>query len=243
MKKVIGNLVDEAAQYDVVVHGCNCFNTMGSGIAKFLRDRYPGVYEADTIAFMNDQVKMGAISTYHNEDIDTTFVNGYTQHDYRGRYKGAMDVNYDAVRDVMKNVKEHFSGKKIGLPLIGCGLAGGDWPTVETIIDEELEGEDVTLVRILPDYLRMEIADAVNEKYGTYVNWNRLVIGKAQDKEQTFYFDERVLGIQAGGLGGDKFHNFVNPMIVNLEPVKSCGISDAENILEIKIKDDYKSYC
>ena len=47
----------------------------------------------------------------------------------------------------MKSIKGNFSGKKIGLPLIGCGLAGGDWSTVSHIIREELKGEDFTIVR------------------------------------------------------------------------------------------------
>jgi O-acetyl-ADP-ribose deacetylase (regulator of RNase III) len=46
----------------------------------------------------------------------------------------------------MKWAKQEFTGKKIGLPLIGAGLAGGDWTIIEKIIEEELEGEDVTVV-------------------------------------------------------------------------------------------------
>ena len=37
-------------------------------------------------------------------------------------------------------------GKGIAYPKIGAGLAGGDWNTISAIIDEELEGEDHTLV-------------------------------------------------------------------------------------------------
>ena len=35
---------------------------------------------------------------------------------------------------------------KIGLPLIGAGIAGGSWDRIEKIIREELWGEDVTIV-------------------------------------------------------------------------------------------------
>lgn len=49
----------------------------------------------------------------------------------------------------MKKVRNLFSDKKIGLPLIGAGLAGGNWKVIEQIIKEELEDHevDVTIVR------------------------------------------------------------------------------------------------
>ena len=46
----------------------------------------------------------------------------------------------------MKKLKRDFSGKRIGYPRIGAGLAGGDWSTIYQIIDDELQGEDQTLV-------------------------------------------------------------------------------------------------
>ncbi len=47
-------------------------------------------------------------------------------------------------------IKKHYPGRRIGLPKIGAGLAGGDWPTIAAIIEEELAGEDVTLVEYQP---------------------------------------------------------------------------------------------
>ena len=43
-----------------------------------------------------------------------------------------------------------FGGKRIGYPLIGAGLAGGDWQIISAIINEELVGENHTLVRFAP---------------------------------------------------------------------------------------------
>ena len=45
LKHTKGNLLDlaEAGLFDVVVQGCNCFNTMGGGIAREIRERYPHV--------------------------------------------------------------------------------------------------------------------------------------------------------------------------------------------------------
>ena len=39
-----------------------------------------------------------------------------------------------------------FSGKHIGLPKIGAGLAGGDWNIIKKIIQTELKDCKVTVV-------------------------------------------------------------------------------------------------
>ncbi len=46
----------------------------------------------------------------------------------------------------MEWIKANHSGKRIGLPKIGAGLARGDWEVISGIIEEVLAGEDVTLV-------------------------------------------------------------------------------------------------
>ena len=74
-------------------------------------------------------------------------VNAYTQYNF-GKVKRQY-VDYDAVRSCFKEIKTTFSGHRIGFPLIGAGLGGGDWDVISRIIDEELEGEDFTLV-VLP---------------------------------------------------------------------------------------------
>jgi O-acetyl-ADP-ribose deacetylase (regulator of RNase III) len=43
-------------------------------------------------------------------------------------------------------VKAEFSGRRMAYPLIGAGLAKGDWKQIERIINEELAGEDHCLV-------------------------------------------------------------------------------------------------
>ena len=46
----------------------------------------------------------------------------------------------------MQWIKQHYAGQRIGLPKIGAGLAGGDWEVIEKIIEEELAGENVSIV-------------------------------------------------------------------------------------------------
>ena len=46
----------------------------------------------------------------------------------------------------MHALKRNFPGKRIGYPKIGAGLARGYWNVISQIINEELAGEDHTLV-------------------------------------------------------------------------------------------------
>lgn len=144
-----GNLIELArnGQFDVIVHGCNCWCVMGGGIAKAVRETFPEAYQADQKTEPGDVSKLGSCTsaTIQLNDHRLEVVNAYTQFDYR-QHGDEVLVDYLAVRSCMKWLKERYSGQRIGLPRIGAGLAGGDWEIIRQIIDEELAGEDVTLV-------------------------------------------------------------------------------------------------
>ncbi len=144
-----GDLISlaEEGMFDVIIHGCNCLCAMGSGIAKTFKSKYPQVYKVDCETTKGDREKLGsysAITVGHQNSF--VVVNAYTQFNYSRK---DMDVDYDAVRKVFGLIKQDFSGKRIGYPLIGAGLAGGDWNVIEEIIKQELDGEDHTLVKFI----------------------------------------------------------------------------------------------
>ncbi len=147
MKIIKGDLLQLAitGEFDLIVHGCNCFCTMGAGIAKSIKQIFPEAYQADLQTESGDRSKLGKISwasskTDHGELI---IVNGYTQFHWKGSGRKA---DYDAIRSVFKEIKNNFSGLRIGYPAIGAGLAGGDWTIISQIIEEELLDEDHTFV-------------------------------------------------------------------------------------------------
>ncbi len=148
MKTVKGDLIKLAldGQFDVIVHGCNCFCTMGAGIAKTIKEQFPEAFEADLATKEGDRSKLGSFS--HGDVVRdghvVTIVNAYTQFHYSGP---GVIADYGAIRTVFEKIKLQFSGKRIGYPLIGAGLAGGDWRVISGIIDETLAGEDHTLVK------------------------------------------------------------------------------------------------
>jgi O-acetyl-ADP-ribose deacetylase (regulator of RNase III) len=147
MKIEKGDLIQKAkaGEFDVIVHGCNCFCTMGAGIAKTIKQVFPAAYQADLATVVGDKTKLGSYSTATVEagGKPLLIINAYTQYHWRG---AGVLVDYDAIWQVFRQLKQAFVGKRIGYPAIGAGLAKGDWVKISAIIEEELAGEDHVFV-------------------------------------------------------------------------------------------------
>jgi O-acetyl-ADP-ribose deacetylase (regulator of RNase III) len=136
LKHAKGNLIDMAEQglFDIIVHGCNCQNTMGSGIAKEIRARYPLAYTADTnfMRQMPSVCKLGMWSNHNTDGHGSVFygvspfviVNAYTQVNYLPRCIDHFE--YDSFALILRKLAAVYPGKRFGFPYIGMGLAGGD---------------------------------------------------------------------------------------------------------------------
>lgn len=167
MKEIKGDLIElaKAGEFDVITHGCNCQNSMGSGIAvpmkqNFGCDKFP----MEDPKYKGDINKLGTID-YQSQLVcpvkrplnimgveiqspdygghPLIVVNSYTQYRY-GREK--RQVDYDAMTLCMRKINAIFPGKQIGLPKIGAVLGGGDWTIIKNIIERELKDMDVTIV-------------------------------------------------------------------------------------------------
>jgi O-acetyl-ADP-ribose deacetylase (regulator of RNase III) len=154
LKHTKGNLLDlaEAGEFDIIVQGCNCFNTMGGGIAREIRERYPHVAKVDMMTNKGDYMKLGTW-TYENVIVKNgtvTFdiINAYTQYDMS---TGEDVFEYQAFDLIIQKLIHLHGEKRIGLPYIGMGLAGGDKETILDMIEEfafdvSQKGGSVTLV-------------------------------------------------------------------------------------------------
>lgn len=143
IREAHGDLIQMAiaGEFDVIVHGCNCWCTMGAGIAKQIRAAFPTAYVADCATPNGERGKLG---TYSSATVDRlTIVNAYTQYHWRG---AGQKADYDAIRSCLMRVATDFPRARIGLPQIGAGLAGGDWSTIFQVIHEELASVDATVV-------------------------------------------------------------------------------------------------
>jgi O-acetyl-ADP-ribose deacetylase (regulator of RNase III) len=151
VKVVRGDLVKLAlgGHFEVIIHGCNCQCVMGAGIAKAIKQAFPEAYKADHATPKGSRAKLGSLSTatVERSGRKVTIINCYTQFHWRG---AGVLVDYIAVRSVLRRVKVMLPGRTIAYPKIGAGLANGDWSIIASIIEEELAGEDHTLVEYEP---------------------------------------------------------------------------------------------
>lgn len=163
-----GDLIKLAkdGHFDVITHGCNCFCTMGAGIAVPMKENFfcdmfemedpkykgdinkLGTIDYDYITDKGDHLRISNPNDQYTGDILVTVVNSYTQYRY-GRNHADGDsnpVDYEAIALCMRKINHTFKGKTLGLPMIGAGLAGGDWSRIKKIINKELRDMDVWIV-------------------------------------------------------------------------------------------------
>lgn len=129
-----GNLISlaEAGEFDVIVHGCNCQNTMGSGIAKEIRTRYPEAYLADAKTLRGEKAKVGSFTLYDTGQF--IIINAYTQYHYLPR--GVDHFEYAGFERILHRLLDKYGGVRYGFPYIGMGLAGGDSDRIFNILKE-----------------------------------------------------------------------------------------------------------
>ena len=153
-REVEGDLVKLAiaGEFEVIAHGCNCFCTMGAGIAPlfakyFNADKFPLEHPSHRANYN----KMGCIDSQLESRYSKPFhvVNAYTQFSTGASY-GHIPLDYDALTLCLRKINKVFEGKTIGLPKIGCGLAGGNWEIVKALIQKELKSMDVVVVNFNP---------------------------------------------------------------------------------------------
>ena len=151
-KEVDGNLITLAleGEFDVITHGCNCLCNMGAGIAPQMVKAF-GVdqYNLESFTRRGDINKLGQIEWLIEREGPIPFVvNSYTQFSYGKNHTDGVSkpLDYDALTLCMRKINHRFNGKRIGLPQIGAGLAGGDWNRIKQIIQTELKDCDVTVV-------------------------------------------------------------------------------------------------
>lgn len=136
----IGNLLEAKERF--ILHGCNSSGyAFSSGVAGEIRKKYPQAYDAYINTSKKRKLILGQTIWVSTND-DRTIINAITQKTY-GNNKNILYVSYDAIKIVILDMNTFFSNSdnkeimKIGMPLIGCGLANGDWKIVSKIIEEE----------------------------------------------------------------------------------------------------------
>lgn len=153
MKEIYGDLIKLAKEgyFDLIIQGCNCFLKMGSGLAKQVASEIPDAVKADNLTIKGDINKLGnyTIGIIYNKDNFpiSKIYNCYSQYNYDASTK---PLDYEALTLCLRKINHNNPNLRIGVPLIGAGLAGGDWNIINQIIEKELKDMDVTIVHYKP---------------------------------------------------------------------------------------------
>lgn len=149
VKIIPGDLLQlfDGGKFDLIMHGCNCFASMSGGIARVIAQRYPEAKEADREALARlraeGRPRRDLLGTYSACDLPQGhLLNLYTQ------YYPGPDFRAEAFRRALRCVRREWAGCRMGMPWIGCGIGGASRSAVYAIVDDELGGEDVTIVEL-----------------------------------------------------------------------------------------------
>ncbi len=131
MKTICGNIL--SVEIGIIGHQVNCQKIAGSGLALQIRRKYPGWYKD----FISANNHLSDIHLYEVTD-KLAIANLYGQ-DKIGK---GLQTNYNALfkcLDSLAWISEANPELPVYLPYgIGCGLGGGNWLTVERIIQSTI---------------------------------------------------------------------------------------------------------
>jgi hypothetical protein len=134
MKIILENVFN--IKSGIVCQQVNCMGVMGAGLALQMRNVYPEVYTS-YIKFcrINNPLLGKVLFVPINNQL--IIANIFAQNSYKGKY--ICHTDYEAMIKCLRLVEE--KGKDENLQIyfphrIGCGLAGGSWRKVSSLINQ-----------------------------------------------------------------------------------------------------------
>ena len=131
-----------------VAHGCNCAGAMGKGIALEFKRRFPAMFKEYRTRCRDGRFALGDVFVW---DASRPIVfNLATQRTWRT--KAELDVVRISLHQMISEA-EHRGLDHVGLPRIGAGLGGLDWPSIREEIAKLGTRTSVALV-VVEDFQR-----------------------------------------------------------------------------------------
>lgn len=148
--KIINYLKGDAANPQVegnkiIVHICNDIGGWGKGFVMAISKRWKKPESEYREWFQSgENFNLGEIQMVQVEE-DIWVCNMIGQHKTISSSKGIPPIRYEAVEKCLEKVSIEASkiNASIHMPRIGCGLAGGKWEEIESIITKTLLKGDV----------------------------------------------------------------------------------------------------
>ena len=144
-----GSLID--AEETVIAHQVNCFGVAG-GLAAKIFEKWPDAkndYQQITMRcsqFIGGLENLLGLAQLTGQQPDGKIIANLF-----GQFHPGADYRPDALRRALENLSTLAKSldASVALPYgISCGICGGDWDEVRKIIEETMQGVDVTLYKL-----------------------------------------------------------------------------------------------
>jgi O-acetyl-ADP-ribose deacetylase (regulator of RNase III) len=122
-------------------HGCNCAAAMDAGVAAQFKKRWPRMFEEYVARCTDGRFHLGDVFVWNEDDV--TVYNLAIQEHWKAK------ARIPALKKGLLRAVELASlagVERIGVPRIGAGLGGIDWPRVRSLLEETGGVTTVTLV-------------------------------------------------------------------------------------------------
>jgi O-acetyl-ADP-ribose deacetylase (regulator of RNase III) len=132
---VSGDLFANAYKVQAFAQGCNCQGSMGAGIARGFRQRYPRMYEEyrTRCKAKPRQFNLGDVWLWKEERRPWVFNLGTQEGYWRAR------ASYEAIEESLRRMRAQAEAEgveSIALPRIGVGYGGLSWRKVRPIVEQ-----------------------------------------------------------------------------------------------------------
>jgi O-acetyl-ADP-ribose deacetylase (regulator of RNase III) len=150
IKIVQGNILN--ASENIICQQVNCKGVMNAGIAKQIRDKYPNIYiEYQRYCLSHPKDKLLGKVFIYPIDYTSKYICCIFGQDNFGRTPNTVYTSYKALREGFQTIKNEARKNNLTIAIpygIGCGLAGGSWNMVYTIIKNIFDDYDAMIYRL-----------------------------------------------------------------------------------------------
>ena len=141
---ISGDLFVNRYQAQALAHGCNCQGSMGAGIAKGFRERYPEMYEEYRRRCKAEprEFSLGDSFLWKETGKPWVFNLGTQERFWHAR------ASYEAIETALKKMRQQADEESIhavAVPRIGVGYGGLSWKKVKMIIERVFDAWAGTL--------------------------------------------------------------------------------------------------
>jgi O-acetyl-ADP-ribose deacetylase (regulator of RNase III) len=151
---VSGDLFDNAHHAQAFAQGCNCQGSMGAGIAKTFRERYPEMFDEYRRRCKSEprQFNLGDCWLWKADKHPWVFNLATQERYWRAR------ASYEAIETALQSMRQQADAEgltRIAMPRIGVGYGGLSWKKVRAIVEAVFGDWDGTLV-VYEDFVPRE---------------------------------------------------------------------------------------